>query len=303
MTTSPWELALPHHVTTFWYVATDDPCAPIRTGTPADPGFARRLLSRLHPTVTVASLGSFPLTRSASAGTGEIYIGAFPRLTVVQTPVRHGNRLSTLGAPWIGLVDAPVVLAFSHDSEDGVSAFARWEDGELVRAFSGADDRIVEDEGIPQGFELPYWAGEFPLVGHADDPLALPFAPEALLHAAHRHWLGFDLDPGGLDVPVHGFATEGRREVRPHRPPSGLALHLSGPEGAVEIAADPPTPDDEGGDSPYVDDEYERGTEVATAATGGPVSLVARRVRGAARQAATVVGRGVRALRDRRGRH
>src|SRR5690606_26582041 len=53
-----------HHVATFWYLATDDPAAPIRAGRPSDPGFARRLLSRLFPTVTVASLGSFPLNRS-----------------------------------------------------------------------------------------------------------------------------------------------------------------------------------------------------------------------------------------------
>ena len=89
-----------HHVATFWYLATDDPAAPIRAGQPSDPGFARRLLSRLFPTVTVASLGAFPLNRSASAGPGEIYVGSFPGLTVVQTPVEGPIAPSATTTRW-----------------------------------------------------------------------------------------------------------------------------------------------------------------------------------------------------------
>ena len=294
---------MPHHVTTFWYVATDDPAVPIRSGTPADPGFARRLLSRLYPTTTVASLGSFPLNRSASAGAGEIYIGSFPGLTVVQTPVEDCVHPSRTESHWLELVDAPVVLAFSHETEDGVSAFARWEGGRLVRAFSGADDRIVEDEGIPQGFERPYWAGEFPLTGREDDPLALPFSPDALLHAAHREWLGFDLDPGGIDVPVHGFATDGRREVRQHRPPVGPAMHLTGAAGRAEIHAEATRArgsDDRtaGARSPYADDEYERADPAANRGPGALVDAVTR-ARGVAGRGASLLGRGVRGLARR----
>ena len=258
------------HVSTFWYLHTDDPAAPIRSGLPSDPGFARRLLSRLFPTVTVASLGTFPLNRSASAGPGEIYVGSFPGLTVVQTPVEGGLQPSETDATWLRLVDAPTVLAFSHDARSGVSGFARWEAGRLVRSFAGADDRIVEDEGIPLPFERPYWAGEFPLTGHDDDPLALPFAPEALLHAAHREWLGFDLEPGGLDVPVHGFATDGRREVRQNHPPTGPAVHVMGGPGRAELHAAARReadgrPDTGHPSSPYEDDDYER-----SPATGRP---------------------------------
>ena len=274
-----------HHVTTFWYLDTDDPAAPIRSGLPSDPGFARRLLSKLFPTVTVTSLGAFPLNRSASAGAGEIYVGSFPGLTVVHTPVEAPLELSKTDATWLRLVEAPVILAFSHDPASGVSGFARWESGRLVRSFAGADARIVEDEGMPLPFERPYWAGEFPLTGHADDPLALPFAPEALLHAAHRDWLGFDLDPGGLDVPVHGFATDGRREVRQHRPPVGPAVHLMGSPGRAELHAAAQREARGSGDdarrasSPYEADDYER---APLAAQGGGTALGAfRRVAGA----------------------
>lgn len=222
-----------HHVATFWYLNTDDPSALFRSGIPSDPGFARRLLSRLFPKVTVASLGTFPLNRSASAGKGEIYIGSFPGLTVVQTPIDARVKPSETDQVWLKLVEAPTVLAFSYDPDSGVSGFARWESGKLVRSFAAADDRIVEDEGMPLPFERPYWAGEFPLEGAENNPLALPFSTSALLHAAHRDWLGFDLEPGGIDVPVDGFATDGRREVRQHTP-SGPAGHLAAGPGRAE---------------------------------------------------------------------
>src|SRR5699024_8371735 len=190
------------HVATFWYLSAEDPAALFRSGVRSDPGFARRLLSRLHPTVTVASLGTFPLNRSASAGPGEIYIESFPGLTVVQTPIDRPVQLSTTDQVWLRLVEAPTVLQFSFDADTGVSGFGRWESGVLVRSFAAADDRIVEDEGMPLPFERPYWAGEFPLEGPGDNPLALPVSASALLHEAHRDWLGFDLERGGLDVPV-----------------------------------------------------------------------------------------------------
>lgn len=286
-----------HHVATFWYLDSDDPSAPIRAGRPSDPGFARRLLSRLYPTVTPASLGAFPLNRSASAGPGEIYVGSFPGVTLLQTPIEGPIRPSTTDETWRRLVEAPVVLAFSHDPDTGVSGFARWESGRLVRSFAGADDRIVEDEGMPLPFERPYWSGEFPLENAEDTALALPFSPTALLHAAHRDWLGFDLDPGGLDVPVHGFATDGRREVRQHRPPEGPAVHVVGSPGRAELHAanlrEAAAARDRGErpSSPYEDDDYERLPFGSGGAVRGPLRALAGTVGDAVRRGADSVSR------------
>ena len=293
-----------YHVATFWYLATDDPAAPFRAGLPSDPGFARRLLSRLFPTVTVASLGAFPLNRSASAGPGEIYVGSFPGLTVVQTPVEGPVVPSAAADTWLRLVEAPTVLLFAQDPEDGVSGFARWEAGKLVRAFAGTDDRIVEDEGMPLPFERPYWAGEFPIDSAVGNPLALPFSPSSLLHAAHRDWLGFDLEPGGLDVPVHGFATDGRREVRQHTPPAGPALHVAGMPGRAELHAASRRAagsDEDGGPagvgaaSPYEDDDYER----LPSGSGPRRAARVDRVRGLAGVVGDAVRRGAGAVSDR----
>lgn len=275
-----------HHVATFWYVGTDDPSAPIRSGHPSDPGFARRLLSRLHPTVTLASLGMFPLNRSASAGPGEVYVGSYPGLTVLQTQLEQPVLPSATDETWLRLVEAPTVLLFSHDPDHGISGFARWESGRLVRSFAGADDRIVEDEGMPLPFERPYWAGEFPPAGADDTPLALPFSPSSLLHAAHRDWLGFDLSPGGLDVPVHGFATDGRREVRQRSAHTGAAVHVVGSPGRAELHAatrrdSHPASRDAGSSSPYADDDYERAPLVpAVARASSPVTGAVRRIAG-----------------------
>lgn len=303
-----------HHVATFWYLDTDDPSAPIRDGSPSDPGFARRLLSRLFPTVTVASLGAFPLNRSASAGEGEIYIGSYPGVTLVQTLLDGPVRPSGAEARWLQLVSTPVVLQFAHDPETGISGFARWESGRLVRSFAGADDRIVEDEGMPLPFERPYWAGEFPLANDDDNPLALPFAPEALLHAAHRYWLSFDLEPGGLDVPVHGFATDGRREVRRPSPPTGPALHVAGSPGRADLHARQQEAEGSSsssassrgrGDSPYspyVDDDYERipFASAAAEAVRGPLGRLAGTVGDAVRKGADTVSSRAARRRNRR---
>lgn len=289
-----------YHVATFWYLDTDDPAAPIREGLPSDPGFARRLLSKLFPTATVASLGAFPLNRSASTSPGEIYVGSFPGVTLVQTPIDGPILPSATADTWLRLVDAPVVLGFSHHPDTGLSGFARWESGRLVRSFAGGDDRIAEDEGMPLPFERPYWAGEFPLDHPENTPLALPFSPTALLHAAHREWLGFDLDAGGLDVPVHGFAMDGRREVRPHRPPEGRALHVVGSPGRAELHAanqrESAASSSRGKNgrrfSPYEDDDYERLPFASAAdAVRGPLSKVAGTVGDAVRKGADSVSR------------
>ena len=159
---------------------------------------------------------------------------------------------------------------------------------------------------MPLPFERPYWAGEFPLDTATDTPLALPFSPSSLLHAAHRDWLGFDLEPGGLDVPVHGFATDGRREVRQHTPLSGPAVHVVGMPGRAELHAaarraaggsdtDADGDSAAGGPSPYADDDYERlpsgSRGPGGGARGGRIRSIAGLVGDAVRRGADSVSR------------
>lgn len=287
------------HVTTFWHVATETPAQAFTVGAHADPGFPRRLLSKLYPTATISSLGEFPLNRSASAGTGEIYIGAFPGLTVVQTCESDALRPSQIEDKWIALAAAPDVYSFAFDAESEVSAFAHWHEGKLQRSFSAAQNRIVEDEGIPCEFELPFWSGE--KKHESTDPLALPFDPAELLHAAHTFWLGFDLSPDGLDVPVLGYATDGRREVRSAAPPAGRAMHISGASGHAEISApaEPVAAQQESAQSPYAHDDYERAVPPATQPARTVVKAAWAKAREAGSVAGSLAAQGVRAARSR----
>ena len=288
------------HVTTFWHVATETPAQAFTVGASADPGFPRRLLSKLYPTATISSLGEFPLNRSASAGVGEIYIGAFPGLTVVQTAESDALRPSQIEDKWIALTGAPDVYSFAYDAENSVSAFAHWHEGKLVRSFSAAENRIVEDKGLPREFELPFWSGDKPQT--STDPLALPFDPAELLHAAHSFWLGFELSPEGLDVPVLGYATDGRREVRATHPPAGPAMHLTGESGQAEIAdtaSQAPEVDATVSGSPYSHDDYERST-LATTSEDAPAARSAwQKIRQAGAATGAMAAHGVRAARRR----
>lgn len=290
-----------HHVTTFWHVATETPAQAFTVGAHADPGFPRRLLSKLYPKATISSLGEFPLNRSASAGPGEIYIGSFPGLTVVQTAESDALRPSQIDDKWIALAGSPDVYSFAFDADSEVSAFAHWRDGKLQRSFSAAQNRIVEDEGIPCEFELPFWSGE--KKHESTDPLALPFDPAELLHAAHTFWLGFDLSPDGLDVPVLGYATDGRREVRATTPPAGPAMHISGEAGHAEIAARPEPARDSGeASSPYAHDDYERAVAPAEHPARTSAKAAWAKVREAGSVAGSMAAQGVRAARSRFGR-
>lgn len=109
-----------------------------------------------------------------------------------------------------------IIMHGMHSVVDWL-CFAVWEDGRLVRSLSlSPDSGIIENIGEPYAFELPYWAGEHPVVPIAgwpnDSPYALPFHPLALGEVALRELFGFilegmpqeaDVDPDS--VPVHSF--------------------------------------------------------------------------------------------------
>ncbi|MTL12737.1 hypothetical protein GL307_14395 [Nocardia seriolae] len=95
-------------------------------------------------------------------------------------------------------------------------AFSVWHDGELIRSLSLAPDHgILENLGEPLAFEVPYWAGEHPVLLDRDDPLdryPLPFHPLELGEHALRALFGFileevprptDIDPE--EIPMFGY--------------------------------------------------------------------------------------------------
>lgn len=211
-----------HATVTLWFLDSRATPSTItssitRTTTP-DRGFGRKFLAQLGPQWPVTCLGDFPLNRSIPAGDSEFYIGTFGLASVIQTvpatlPSRSRGRattfdpthLSRMPATWRHPIPARTVLAFTIDGDLG--GFARWDEGRLTRSLVATPTHIYENIGLPHPFEHPHWAGTTtPSTQH------LPFTPADLVADAHRHWLGFDVTRTGIDIPVTGFAVDGRPE-------------------------------------------------------------------------------------------
>jgi hypothetical protein len=155
-----------------------------------------------------------------------------------------------------------VILHAMHSVVDWL-AFAIWEDGTLVRSLSlSPGEGIIEDIGEPFDFEVPYWAGEHPVVPvpgwPSEGPYPLPFHPLELGEDALRALFGFilegypepdDIDPD--EVHMHEFRVSdptGREQAEREAAMRAAIAQMGsprrfrlGPDGALhEITADNP---------------------------------------------------------------
>ncbi|MCK7661226.1 DUF6928 family protein [Corynebacterium antarcticum] len=209
-------------VVTIWFVTTTDPAAVIAGEPRSDRGFGRKYLAQLNPAWPITPIGQFALNRSAPASTGEYYIAGYPGITLVQTVIEDLRRLSGLDPRLLTSLPANDVYVFATDAATGFGGIAHFRGREVVRSLCARRDRLYEDIGLPDPFELPFWAGD-----HDDgngSGIDLPFHPVDLVPAAQRAWLGFDLAADGPDVHVTAFAVDGRPEPR----------FLDGPDRRIE---------------------------------------------------------------------
>ncbi|MGD7001916.1 DUF6928 family protein [Corynebacterium halotolerans] len=202
-------------VVTLWFVTTDSPAAVIEAEPRADRGFGRKYLAQLNPAWPISPIGQFPLNRSTPASPGEFYVAGFPGITIVQTVVEELTLLSELSPQLLGSVKAPTVYAFAANETTGFGGFARWQDGQLKRSLCARPMELIEDQGLPEPFENPYWAGQR---GEQLGGIYLPFRPTELVAEAERTWLGVEVSPEGPDINVVAYAVDGRPEpkVEPH---------------------------------------------------------------------------------------
>ncbi|WP_395169481.1 DUF6928 family protein [Corynebacterium sp. PCR 32] len=209
----------PSATVTIWCVSTNNPERAFPSDPIPDRGFGRKLLAQLNPQWPVTHMGDFPLNRSTSAGPGEIYIGGFDGVAVLQyVPASFPGYefdvacLSTLPLKLVEPIPATDIYAFAADEHSPLGGFAHWHEGTLVRSFCSNRVTIFEDSGLPESFESPFWAGERNHGTH--QPLELPFLPAELARDALQSWLGFSLSPTSRDVPVAAFAVDGRPASR-----------------------------------------------------------------------------------------
>ncbi|AKK10650.1 hypothetical protein CUTER_03205 [Corynebacterium uterequi] len=196
---------------TLWFVTVDAPGEVLSQEPKADRGFGRKYLSQLNPAWPITPIGQFPLNRSVPPAAGEFYIAGYPGVTVVETWREDITFLSDFNRQLLDSLPARDVYLIAMNEDTGFGGFAHFSGGELRRAFSGTRTHVVEDHGLPNAFEAPYWAGEL----HEQlGGIALPFEPVDLARAAEREWLGVDIAPSGPDLQVVGYAVDGRPEPK-----------------------------------------------------------------------------------------
>lgn len=277
-------------VVTLWFVSCDDPAAVLRAEPGPDRGFGRKYLAQLDPSLLANPFADFPLNRSTEVGPDEYYIGGYQGLAVVQHLVDDFTLPTDLPERLIEGVAADDIYVTAVDGT-GFGAVAWFHDGEVRRAFTATPNLILQNTGLPTPAEGPYWAGEHKPI-HAGDTaggelfgrgVVLPFIPAELINAAVTEWLGFDPHGSGPDVPVAGFATDGRPEAR-----IGAARPLAA--GAGEPGAEIAVADDGYDDYEAADDSGpDAADRLRAAGRGAWLGLKA---------AGRVAARGARRLRE-----
>ncbi|MDK8796040.1 hypothetical protein QP968_10005 [Corynebacterium sp. MSK041] len=200
-------------VVTFWYINAADPAAVLGAEPHADRGFGRKLLAQLNPRWPITPIGQFPLNRSTPSSRDEFYIAGYPGVAVLQTHIDDCGKLSDIPTHLRRAVPAADVFVFAEGVDEGAgyAGFARFNGDTVRRSLCATRNELIEDIGLPDGFEAPYWAGE-----RADQlgGISLPFVPLDLMRAAQRDWLGVDVSPDGPDINVVAYAVDGRPEPK-----------------------------------------------------------------------------------------
>lgn len=173
---------------------------------------------------TVRSL--FPRTPYAHSGPATLLEGGFPprgHLNVGQVGSTQiiATRDACLFNPtklhrrYLRWGSTGTMVLLTQQSVYDMFAYARWEDGDLVRSISiNPVGGLWEDIGVPEPFELPFWDEAYPV----PDDYPLPFHPlemsdSALRDVLHLH---YESPPGpGLhapeDVVLQSFSRESAR--------------------------------------------------------------------------------------------
>lgn len=197
-------------VVTLWFVNTADPAGVLEREPKADRGFGRKLLAQVNPAWPITPIGSFPLNRSSVPGRDEFYIAGFPGVSVVRMLVDDASALSQ-GSPWLTALPASDVFVIATGMDNDYGGFAHFIGDTVSRSFCATRTHVIEDTGLPEPFEAPYWAGER---AEQAGGIALPFEPRDLALSAERHWLGVDIGEDGPDINVVGYGVDGRPEPK-----------------------------------------------------------------------------------------
>lgn len=139
----------------------------------------------------------------------ELIVGSFPGLAVVAAKEFAIDYPAKLDPRF--LKQAPGKTVYLHAMYSVIDWFSYvvWQDGKLLRSLSlSPESGILVDVGPRLPFEVPYWAGEHPMLDGDDVFLEypLPFHPLELGEAALRAFFGYQLE-GFVDEELLDAAT------------------------------------------------------------------------------------------------
>lgn len=220
---------------TFWFVTAADPASVLNGEPKADRGFGRKLLAHINPAWPITTIGEFPLNRSSHPGRDEFYIAGYPGVAVVQTYVEDSKKLSETVRHLREALPATDTYIFAEGTDSDYAGMAHYAGDELRRCLTATRERVLEDAGLPEPFEAPFWAGE---TAEQLGGITLPFEPKELVREAQRHWIGIDLARGGdgPDVHVVGYAVDGRPEPKIAKPAAPKATTKTVAQVAAKFA-------------------------------------------------------------------
>jgi hypothetical protein len=127
----------------------------------------------------------------------EVHIGCFQGVSVVAAKEFGSDYPSKLHQRFIAAGGNGTVTLHAMHSVVDWFAYARWENGNLVRSLSlSPDSGILEDIGERLPFEEPYWSGKHPVVcgGNQKNAYPLPFHPLELGEEALMDQFGYRLE-------------------------------------------------------------------------------------------------------------
>lgn len=169
-------------------LAYADDLASLDLGQPMADGAASSTIVRaLFPRTTYVERGPVDLVEGGFPERGVLNVGAFKGGELVATLDAHLYNPTKLHRRYLTPAKGRTLVLLTQRSSSDMFAYARWEDGELVRSISvNPVGRVWEDIGAPEAFEAPYWRGDKAVDG--DCPL--PFHPLEMSDAALRSVLG-----------------------------------------------------------------------------------------------------------------
>lgn len=265
-------------VVTVWFVTSAHPEEVLAAEPKADRGFGRKLLAQINPGWPITPIGQFPLNRSSRPGRDEFYIAGYPGVAVVQTFVEDSEELSHTVGYLRRALPAADTYVFAEGTDSGYGGFSHYVGDELRRSLTATRERVIEDLGLPEPFEAPYWAGE---KAEQLGGITLPFEPKDLVREAQRSWIGVDLHAGSPDVHVVGYAVDGRPEpkiTQPAKPSKTKTVE----EVAARFAEKDSAYDDYDVQSDNDGDEFAELADASVAAAKRIARGIRRRVKSAA---------------------